>query len=277
MKRDSMSPAFDPRIADWLEEDPDRAPAAVLETVVAAFPSIPQRRAVRVPWRFQTMKLLGAAVAIAIAVAIGGALIVARPWAANTGGPAPIAPTSPSPIPTAGPTAEPTAVSRIANLTRTFTSPLYRYSILLDPTWTVTPATTARTDPLSEETFSDVVDVTGTDTSFAGSASPLGDRTWDDLLARLHELATGNMPSGCDGGEVSNWPSIDVGGQEGRVQQFCNAAAVYALAGTTVYEFDWGNGSADPGSHLSEADFFEVLKGVTFPSEGPAGPAPSSP
>ena len=51
MNRQSPSPEFDPRIADWLESDPDDAPGRILETVLAAFPSIPQRRASRVPWR----------------------------------------------------------------------------------------------------------------------------------------------------------------------------------------------------------------------------------
>ena len=70
-----MSPEFDPRIADWLEDDPDDAPDAVLETVLAAFPSIPQRRASRVPWRFRPMtlttRLLAGAAAIAV-VLVGG-------------------------------------------------------------------------------------------------------------------------------------------------------------------------------------------------------------
>ena len=38
---------FDQRIADWLEDDPNLAPSQVLETVLAAYPSIPQRRTVR--------------------------------------------------------------------------------------------------------------------------------------------------------------------------------------------------------------------------------------
>jgi hypothetical protein len=42
-----LDPMFDDRVADWLEEDPDRAPAELLQTVLAAMPSIPQRR----PWR----------------------------------------------------------------------------------------------------------------------------------------------------------------------------------------------------------------------------------
>jgi hypothetical protein len=36
---------FDDRIAEWLEDDPVQAPPQVLETVLAALPSVPQRRA----------------------------------------------------------------------------------------------------------------------------------------------------------------------------------------------------------------------------------------
>ena len=41
---------FDDRLADWLEDDPVLAPPQVLETVLAAVPSIPQRRA-GIAWR----------------------------------------------------------------------------------------------------------------------------------------------------------------------------------------------------------------------------------
>lgn len=81
MNRRSPSPDFDPRIADWLETDPDNAPPAVLQTVLAAFPSIPQRRASRLPWRFTAMNRfaqLGAAAAIA-AVLVAGAILILRP------------------------------------------------------------------------------------------------------------------------------------------------------------------------------------------------------
>jgi hypothetical protein len=43
-------PVFDQRIADWLEGDPLDAPSQVLDTVLAALPSIPRRRASRVSW-----------------------------------------------------------------------------------------------------------------------------------------------------------------------------------------------------------------------------------
>ena len=95
-----LDPAFDPRIADWLEADPDRAPREVLDTVLAAMPSIPQRRALRAPRRFSDMNrfaLIGAAAAIVVAVGFGGLVLTAR--GPNTGHvdatPSPVAP-SPS-------------------------------------------------------------------------------------------------------------------------------------------------------------------------------------
>jgi N-acetylneuraminic acid mutarotase len=83
-------PGFDPRVADWLEADPSVAPDPVLETVLAAFPSIPQRRASRLPRRFPIMNrfaYLAAAAATAaiavVAIAVGGFLGSPQP----SGGP----------------------------------------------------------------------------------------------------------------------------------------------------------------------------------------------
>jgi len=67
---------FDQRIADWLEDDPNHAPRVATETVLAAYPSIPQRRAWRAPWRYITVTTpmrLAAAVILGL-LAIGGAL-----------------------------------------------------------------------------------------------------------------------------------------------------------------------------------------------------------
>ena len=88
MSRYPADPDFEPRVADWLEADPDIAPAPVLSTVLAAFPSIPQRRASRVPWRFPPMstfaKLAVAAVAV---IAVGTVGIIAlQPSGGRTAG-----------------------------------------------------------------------------------------------------------------------------------------------------------------------------------------------
>ncbi len=92
MSRYPTDPDFEPSVADWLEADPDIAPSPVLSTVLAAFPSILQRRASRVPRRFQTMNriaLFGAATAIVVAATVGGLLIASRTDSRVAGAPPP--------------------------------------------------------------------------------------------------------------------------------------------------------------------------------------------
>jgi hypothetical protein len=106
----SDEPLFDPRIADWLEDDPHAAPDQALDVVLAAYPSIKQRRAWRVPWRSNTMSLplrLAAATFIA-AVVVGGGIYLLGPRAIGPGADA-------SPTPVAGsPTPAPLKVGSLA-------------------------------------------------------------------------------------------------------------------------------------------------------------------
>ena len=162
MTRHAISPDFDPRIAEWLEEDPDQAPAPVLDTVLAAFPSIPQRRAPRVPWRFNTMTL-SARVVVAVVVGvliIGVAFYVLRPGGTNLGsaagqsptpapmptalvtsGPTPTVSPAPSPSPTATPTPTPlpsfTVKKGPAGYDQVHISDVYRYGLRYPSTWTL--------------------------------------------------------------------------------------------------------------------------------------------
>ncbi|HET9521666.1 MAG TPA: hypothetical protein VFO73_11515, partial [Candidatus Limnocylindrales bacterium] len=95
----SDEPLFDPRLADWLEDDPHAAPDGALEVVLAAFPSIKQRRALRVPWRYpdvSTPYKLAFAAAIVLAV-VGSAYLLGRPPAEPGVGGSP----TPSPSPSA--------------------------------------------------------------------------------------------------------------------------------------------------------------------------------
>ena len=87
---------FDPRIADWLEDDPNTAPDQALEIVLAALPSIKQRHASRLPWRFTmtTLPRLAIGAAAIVVVVLAGAFLL-RPPASGAGGGVP----TPSPSP----------------------------------------------------------------------------------------------------------------------------------------------------------------------------------
>ena len=108
-------PGFDPRIADWLEADPVIAPPDLLMVVESALPSIPQRRAWRLPWRFPSMNrfaVVAAVVALAAVAGLGVLAVGGRPAT-----PAPVPSTAPSPTPTDAaspvPSPPPSAASRV--------------------------------------------------------------------------------------------------------------------------------------------------------------------
>lgn len=83
---------FEHRLGDWLEEGPARAPEAILDTVLAAVPSIAQRRRWPVigPRRVQlTVRLrIALAVAAVVVVAVAGSRLFASPGG-QVGGPGP--------------------------------------------------------------------------------------------------------------------------------------------------------------------------------------------
>lgn len=148
----SNEPLFDPRLADWLEDDPHAAPDGTLEVVFAAFPSIKQRRASRMPWRVPLMSAplrLGIAATAVVIAASGGLYLIAPgpgpavPGASPTQTPAtsPTAPVTPSP--TAGATQagpqmstaspDPLDTSRWSD----FTSARYGFTIGLPADWRI--------------------------------------------------------------------------------------------------------------------------------------------
>ncbi|OGO53951.1 MAG: hypothetical protein A2V85_00125 [Chloroflexi bacterium RBG_16_72_14] len=102
MSRIPASHDFDQRIADWLEDDSDHSPPEVLGTILAAFPSIPQRRVVRLPWRLPPVNrfvLIAAAVGLLALAGVGLLTVGARPSTP----PPTIAPPAVSPSPGASP------------------------------------------------------------------------------------------------------------------------------------------------------------------------------
>jgi hypothetical protein len=112
---------FDDRIADWLENDPLQAPPQVLETVLAAVPSVPQRRA-GLAWQPAALPRvwqLAAAVALVLVLSFLGLQVLTPPTVAPSQSPQttpiPSATTfAPAPTPTvAPPTASPIAATPV--------------------------------------------------------------------------------------------------------------------------------------------------------------------
>lgn len=105
---------FEDRLDDWFEGGPTDAPGQLLDTVLAAVPSIPQRRgALRIPWRTSPMLGFARGIAgIAITLGLGAAalfFLVLRPTpAAIVGGQASPSPSvAASPTPSASPASTP--------------------------------------------------------------------------------------------------------------------------------------------------------------------------
>ena len=104
-------PGFDPRLADWLEGEPDRAPGQILELVVAAVPSIPQHRALRRSWRLALPTRL-AYLAALIVVAMGTGIAASQLLGSDQVGVMPTASPSIQPEPAA---ARMTLVARVVD------------------------------------------------------------------------------------------------------------------------------------------------------------------
>jgi hypothetical protein len=98
---------FDERVAGWLSEDPEAAPHAVLETVVAAVRLVPQRRRLGVlhgrvpPMLTRTAAGLAAALIVVVAVIFLGR----SPGGVGSGSIQPSIAVSPSPLASATPAA----------------------------------------------------------------------------------------------------------------------------------------------------------------------------
>jgi Tol biopolymer transport system component len=97
-----LDPGFDPRVADWLEADPDHAPRDVLDTILAALPSVQQRPVIRGPWRLPIMLTpprLAVAAVLGVLLIGGAVLAYQRPDRTNVASPSP----APSVLPSATP------------------------------------------------------------------------------------------------------------------------------------------------------------------------------
>jgi hypothetical protein len=220
----SHEPLFDPRLADWLEDDPHAAPDGALEVVLAAFPSIKQRRASRMPWRVPLMNAplrLGLAAAALVIAAAGGLYLLAPGQRPAVPGASPTS--SPAASPTAPITPSPTADATPAGpQMSTFTSPVHGYTIEHPAAYRALPATEAW--PPSgfvgnEEPWVDrfVASPTG-GVAFVGIASqplPAGMSAEDWLAGYEASVATRGCPV-----PLGSWSDSTVGDSPGRRAEF---------------------------------------------------------
>jgi hypothetical protein len=140
------------RILDaYLAPEADRLHDRVIEAALADIARTPQRRALRVPWRFPIMPAVSratsiAAVALVALVGAGGVIYLAN----EAGGPgATTAPPTASPAATTAPTISTTAVPIFSfdpNTWTPYTSDVYGFTTAYPPGWRVEHAATRRWD-----------------------------------------------------------------------------------------------------------------------------------
>lgn len=130
-------PLFDPRLAEWLEADPNRAPAQVLETVLAAVPSISQRRTLQLPWGPVRPRLIGGAAVALFAILLVAVGPTAQRLLDTSGIGQPTTP-SPSTSPSASPSPSISPSPRLPSLSEEFVSANHQYSLSHPAGWTAT-------------------------------------------------------------------------------------------------------------------------------------------
>ena len=228
----SIDPLFDPRLADWLEEDDSTAPEQALEIVVASFPSIKQRRAVRVPWRTTSMSStlrLGLAAAVVVAATVGGIYFLGSRSNSSVAGPE-------TATPSAAPSESPAAARTTPPNWTTFTSPQYGYTV--DHPTAFQPTAATEEWPLGEvvgnqEPWVDKFFAPFGQTTFVGIASqqlPEGITPEDALTAYQQQVAE----RGC-AVPLDAWTDTTVGDAPA-------SRAEFACGDSPAVEYAWVNG-----------------------------------
>ena len=205
-------------LGTFLAEGTDRVADRVIDAALDQIDHTPQRRALRVPWRFPDMnnQMRLGATAFVVVIALAAAVAVLGPKFGDIGGPTP----TPNPTSTAlatvlsSPTPQASAAAiPIPEMAATFVSPLHGYSIHHPATWTATPAT-ARWTPGIIVYWGDPAldDLRGADVRLVAASQPLEPgQTPEEWVAAY----AGSAP-GCDG--PSKLPEhVSVGGSVGTV------------------------------------------------------------
>jgi hypothetical protein len=259
----ATNPYFDDRIADWLEDDPTVAPAQLLETVLAAVPSISQRR-VLVPWarlRLVPATRFGLAAAMLAAVAL---LLVALVGFTITGPPKPTA------------TATATPGFGLSGAMTTFTSPLYGYTMDHPVEWTVRQATVGL-----DEAWAPWIDSPGVDYT---SSNPAADVTFTPgVIVGATRVAPGrtldawtNLVTVATCGEPGGRDTITVDGESAALLEYARCNGLHHLWASAIhdgvgYHIVW---LGPPGTEAQDRLLFDAMVATfRFPATPPSPPS----
>jgi hypothetical protein len=274
-----LSPEFDQRLADWLEDDPGSAPSQITVTVLAALPSIRQRRR---PWfgvggrnlqMPSSIRLL--AVAAVLAVAGASALLLA------SGQPDPPPAWSVAP---SGPAVTPASTTGAIDTSRwvAFTSARYGYTIRHPADWETTAASRQwtleqdRTDWISPAQDRIIDEEASYPIGWHGFAVdlPAGSSAdqWIDAFFEGTTAASGCLVLAAD------MPSITVGGYHGKLadQQACDDTIAFVFVQPRMYVFTIGreNQVALFKAFLSTVSFEAGAAGRTYVGDWTAYTSP---
>ena len=244
----SDEPLFDPRIADWLEDDPHAAPDQALDVVLAAFPSIKQRRATRVPWRFPTVNgatRLALAAAAVVALTVGGLYVLNRgpsePGGATTPTPSP----APSPSPSAG-----KDLLDVSNW-KAFISPRYGFRAKYPATYSSVPSETFWRMPNAAGNMFDGFHGGGAAKWLNGVSTllPVGatrDDWYDEYRRDLVEDDDPWEPESCFTAR-EDWTSTTIDGLAADLRVGCETLEAFVFVADRVYMFGaYGYEGTDP-------------------------------
>jgi hypothetical protein len=188
------------RILDaFLAPEADRLPDRVIDAALADIARTPQRRAMRVPWRFAHMPALTratgiATVALVAAVGAGGLVYLNSAPSSGPGGPGSQVPPSPTVAPTTAPTTRPTTAPTPQptwdpTAWKTYTSEVYGFTFSYPSDWSVHVQATEKGE---KEVIANPESVDGDEIVFFVSQRPAPEgadlATWDGLEAAVRGI-----------------------------------------------------------------------------------------
>lgn len=229
---------FEQRLGEWLEEGPARAPDAVLDTVLAAMPSIRQRRPRLVvggrPVRLTRRLRFALIAAAALVVAVTGVRLFAP--STQVGGPG-------------------------VEL-KTYRSELYRYSLTYPADWSVREATRALRADETPWDFSDAIDLfSGPEDEIIVAAATVTPGTTAEAWAASTTLSICGTPTDVEPTVIDHEP--------GRLYTYAECFGIHHLwavvvRGGSAFHIVWLHMAGALEPDRDRVRFEEILATFTF-------------